>query len=84
MKTIYRRVVFMLVLLNAAAQGRANFPCEDRCQKELDQSVKVCMSAVDFSSPEYDLCVNNAFVVYRACLRDCVEDDYFRRRKDSP
>jgi ABC-type branched-subunit amino acid transport system substrate-binding protein len=28
--------------------------------------------------------INNAFVVYRACLRDCIEDDYFQRRKDSP
>jgi hypothetical protein len=84
MKTIHRCIVFTLILFIAAALGQANFPCEDKCQGELDQSIKVCMSGKDFSSPEYDLCINNAFVVYRACLRECVEDDYFQRRKDSP
>ena len=74
----------MLVLLIAAALGQAYFLCEDQCQEKLDQSVKRCMSGEDFSSSKYDLCINNAFVVYRACLRDCVEDDYFQRRKDSP
>jgi hypothetical protein len=84
MKTIYRCVVFALVLFIAAAQGQANFSCEEKCQEELDQSVKECMSGVDFSSPKYDRCINKALVVYRACMRDCVEDDYFQRRKDSP
>ena len=84
MKTIHRCIVFTLVLFIAAALGQANFPCEDKCQDELDQSIKKCMSEKNFSSPEYDLCINNAFVVYRACLRECVEDDYFQRRKDSP
>ena len=84
MKTIYRCVVCALVLFFAAAQGQANFSCEEKCQEELDQSVKECMSGVDFSSPKYDRCINDAFVVYRACMRDCVEDDYFQRRKDSP
>lgn len=84
MKTICRCVVFILVLFIAAAPGQANYPCEDKCQEELDQSVKVCMSEMDFSSPRYDLCINNAFVVYRACMRECVRNDYFERRKDSP
>jgi hypothetical protein len=74
----------MLVLFIAAALGEANFACEDKCQEALDQSIKKCMSGIDFSSSRYDHCVNNAFVVYRACLRECVEDDYFQRRKDSP
>ncbi|MGA9480148.1 MAG: hypothetical protein WBV21_20415 [Desulfobacterales bacterium] len=84
MKTIYRCVVFILVLFTAAALGQAYFPCEDKCQEKLDRSVKGCMSGGDFSSPKYDQCINNAFVVYRACLHECVEDDYFQRRKDSP
>jgi hypothetical protein len=79
-----RWIVIILVLFIATVQGQANFPCEDKCQENLDQSVKKCMSEIDFSSPKYDLCINNAFVVYRACLRECVEDDYFQRRKDSP
>jgi len=84
MKTICRCIVFTLVLFIAAALGEANFACEDKCQVELDQSIKKCMSEIDFSSSKYDRCINNAFVVYRACMRDCVEDDYFQRRKDSP
>jgi len=84
MKSVCRWIVIILVLFIAAALGQANFPCEDKCQDELDQSIKKCMSEKNFSSPEYDLCINNAFVVYRACLRECVEDDYFQRRKDSP
>ncbi|MEN8809567.1 MAG: hypothetical protein ABF291_18975 [Desulfobacterales bacterium] len=84
MKIIYSCIVFMLVLFIAAALGQAYFPCEDKCQEKLDQSVKGCMSSGDFSSPKYDLCINNAFVFYRACLRECVKDDYFQRRKDSP
>ena len=84
MKSVCRWIIIILVLFIATVQGQANFPCEDKCQEKLDQSVKECMSEVDFSSPKYDLCINNAFVVYRACLRECVEDDYFQRRKDSP
>ena len=84
MKIIYSCIVFMLVLFIAAALGQAYFPCEDKCQEKLDQSVKGCMSSGDFSSPKYDLCINNAFVFYRACLRECVKDDYFQKRKDSP
>lgn len=74
----------MLVLLIAAALGQAYFPCEDKCQEKLDNSINKCMSEMDFSSPRYDLCINNAFVVYRACMRECVRNDYFERRKDSP
>jgi hypothetical protein len=84
MKSVCRWIVIILVLFIAAAQGQANFPCEDKCQEQLDLSIKKCMSEKNFSSPEYDLCINNGFVVYRACLRECVEDDYFQRRKDSP
>jgi hypothetical protein len=84
MKSVFKCIVFTSVLFIAAALGQAYFPCEDKCQKKLDQSVKGCMSREDFSSPKYDQCINNAFVVYRACLRECVEDDYFQRRKDSP
>ena len=84
MKSGFRCIVFTLILFIAATLGQANLPCEDKCQEKLDQSVKRCMSEEDFSSPKYDLCINNAFVVYRACLRECVEDDYFQRRKDSP
>jgi hypothetical protein len=84
MNSVFRCIVFTSVLFIAAAQGQANFPCENKCQEKLDQSVKGCMSRGDFSSPKYDQCINNAFVVYRACLRECVEDDYFQRRKDSP
>lgn len=74
----------MLVLFIATVSGQAYFPCEDKCREKLDRSVKACMSEKDVSSPEYDLCINNAFVAYRACVRECVEDDYFQRRKDSP
>ena len=84
MKSVFRCIVFTSVLFVVVAQGQENFPCENKCQEKLDLSIKKCMSEKDFSSPEYDLCINNAFVVHRACLRECVEDDYFQRRKDSP
>ena len=84
MKSVCKWIVFMVSLFVAAELVKASYPCEDKCQEKLDQSVKECMSAVDFSSPQYDRCINNSFVAYRACMRDCVEDDYFQKRKDSP
>jgi hypothetical protein len=84
MITFYRWCVFLAVVLAAAALGQAYFACEDSCRKTLDQSVKECMVGADFSSPAYDVCISNAFSVYRGCLRECVQDDYFERRKDSP
>jgi hypothetical protein len=85
MRFVFRRVIISVVIFFVVATpGQAFYPCEVNCREERDRSIKACMVDADFSSPTYDRCINNAYVVYRACLRKCVLTDYFERRKDSP
>lgn len=80
-----RRILLITVILAAAASaGSASYTCEDNCRQQLDITIKRCQAARNFSSSHYDSCISNAFVTYRACIRQCIQDDYQRRRQESP